>query len=63
MKVAFFSHSLVSDWNHEGARFLRGVVTELQARGHAVSVFEPVDSWSRENLVREQGLRLEHLPI
>jgi spore maturation protein CgeB len=55
MKVVFFSHSLVSDWNHGNAHFLRGVVTELQARGHEVTVFEPADGWSRENLVREQG--------
>lgn len=55
MKVVVFSHSLVSDWNHGNAHFLRGVVAELQARGHDVVVFEPTDSWSRENLVREQG--------
>lgn len=55
MKIVVFSHSLVSDWNHDTAHFLRGVATELQARGHEVVVFEPVDSWSRENLVREQG--------
>ncbi|MGN6258015.1 MAG: CgeB family protein [Solirubrobacterales bacterium] len=55
MKVVVFSHSLVSDWNHGNAHFLRGVVTELQERGHEVDVFEPADSWSRANLVREHG--------
>ena len=55
MKVVVFSHSLVSDWNHGNAHFLRGVVTELQERGHEVSVYEPADGWSRENLVREHG--------
>jgi spore maturation protein CgeB len=55
MKVVYFSHSLVSDWNHGNAHFLRGVVTELQERGHEVEVFEPADSWSRANLVREHG--------
>jgi spore maturation protein CgeB len=55
VKVVFFSQSLVSDWNNGNAHFLRGVVTELQARGHEVTVFEPADGWSRENLVREQG--------
>jgi spore maturation protein CgeB len=55
MKFVLFYHSLVSDWNHGNAHFLRGVVTELLARGHAVDVYEPVDSWSRENLVREHG--------
>jgi spore maturation protein CgeB len=55
VKVVVFSHSLVSDWNHGNAHFLRGVVTELQARGHAVTVFEPARGWSRANLVREHG--------
>ncbi|MGN6255188.1 MAG: CgeB family protein [Solirubrobacterales bacterium] len=57
MKVVVFSHSLVSDWNHGNAHFLRGVVTELQARGHEVVVFEPADGWSRENLIRDHGER------
>ncbi len=55
MKVVVFSHSLVSDWNHGNAHFLRGVVAELQERGHEVVVLEPADGWSRENLVREHG--------
>ncbi len=33
MRVALFCHSLLSDWNHGSAHFLRGVVTELAARG------------------------------
>ncbi|MBV9612614.1 MAG: glycosyltransferase [Acidobacteriaceae bacterium] len=56
MRVALFYHSLVSDWNHGNAHFLRGVAAELQARGHAVRIFEPEKSWSRENLVRDHGL-------
>ncbi|MDP9068040.1 MAG: glycosyltransferase [Actinomycetota bacterium] len=55
MKVAIFCHSLVSGWNHGNAHFLRGIVTELQDRGHSVSVFEPRDNWSRTNLVRDKG--------
>jgi spore maturation protein CgeB len=55
MQVALFCHSLVSCWNHGNVHFLRGVVRELQARGHAVRAFEPEDGWSRRNLVREQG--------
>jgi spore maturation protein CgeB len=55
MKVVVFSHSLVSDWNHGNAHFLRGVVTELQERDHEVTVYEPAEGWSRENLVREHG--------
>jgi spore maturation protein CgeB len=55
MKVVVFSHSLVSDWNHGNAHFLRGVVTELGERGHEVTVYEPADGWSRANLLREHG--------
>jgi spore maturation protein CgeB len=57
VKVVVFSHSLVSDWNHGNAHFLRGVVTELQERGHGVAVYEPADGWSRANLAREFGER------
>ena len=55
MRIVMFYHSLVSDWNHGNAHFLRGVTAELIARGHQVTVFEPVDSWSRQNLVQEHG--------
>lgn len=50
-----FYHSLVSDWNHGNAHFLRGVAAELIARGHQVDIYEPEDSWSRENLVKAHG--------
>jgi len=50
-----FYHSLVSDWNHGNAHFLRGIVTELVHRGHEVRVFEPEDAWSRAQLVDRQG--------
>jgi spore maturation protein CgeB len=50
-----FCHSLISDWNHGNAHFLRGVVTELQARGHEVAVFEPRDAWSVQHLIAEHG--------
>jgi spore maturation protein CgeB len=55
MKFVLFYHSLVSDWNHGNAHFLRGVVTELLDRGHEVDVYEPADGWSRSNLVAEHG--------
>ncbi len=55
LRVALFYHSLVSDWNHGNAHFLRGVASDLMARGHEVRIFEPEDSWSRENLLRERG--------
>jgi spore maturation protein CgeB len=55
MRVVLFCHSLYSDWNHGNAHFLRGIVTELAMRGHRVSVHEPVDAWSVQNLVRDHG--------
>jgi spore maturation protein CgeB len=55
VRVALFYHSLVSDWNHGNAHFLRGVVSELLARGHDVQVYEPRAGWSRANLVAEHG--------
>jgi spore maturation protein CgeB len=57
VRVVMFYHSLVSDWNHGNAHFLRGVVTDLEARGHNVSVLEPVHAWSREHLLAEHGPR------
>jgi spore maturation protein CgeB len=53
--VVCFYHSLVSDWNHGNAHFLRGVVSELLARGHQARVWEPADGWSRTNLLAEIG--------
>jgi len=55
MRIVLFCHSLLSDWNHGNAHFLRGVVSELAERGHQVSVLEPVDAWSVQNLVRDHG--------
>jgi spore maturation protein CgeB len=57
MNVAIFCHSIVSDWNHGNAHFLRGVARELIARGHGVRIFEPRDGWSRRNLTEEYGTR------
>ena len=55
MRVVMFCHSLVSDWNHGNAHFLRGVVSELVDREHDVRVFEPRDGWSRSNLLQDHG--------
>src|SRR5947199_204463 len=55
LRIAMFYHSLVSDWNHGNAHFLRGVATELLDRGHEVVVYEPVNAWSVENLIRDHG--------
>jgi spore maturation protein CgeB len=53
MRIVFFVHSLVSDWNHGNAHFLRGIVRELAARGHEPVVYEPANGWSRRNLLRD----------
>jgi spore maturation protein CgeB len=55
MKIACFYHSVISDWNHGNAHFLRGVVTELVARGHEVVVHEAEDAWSVRNLLTDHG--------
>jgi spore maturation protein CgeB len=55
MKILLFYHSLVSDWNHGNAHFLRGVATELLARGHDVEVWESRSGWSRGHLLSEHG--------
>jgi spore maturation protein CgeB len=56
MKFALFYHSVVSCWNHGNAHFLRGVCRELIARGHEVSVYEPLDGWSRANALEDGGV-------
>ena len=53
MRIVLFVHSLVSDWNHGNAHFLRGIVRELGARGHEAVVYEPENGWSRKNLLRD----------
>lgn len=55
MNIKLFYHSLVSDWNHGNAHFLRGISRELLKRGHRVDIYEPADAWSRINLVKHQG--------
>src|SRR5256714_6777062 len=57
MRVVMFYHSLLSDWNHGNAHFLRGVVQELVDRDCSVRVSEPRDGWSRTNLVQDHGLK------
>jgi spore maturation protein CgeB len=51
MNISMFYHSLISDWNHGNAHFLRGIVSELIERGHNVKVYEQKDNWSLSNLI------------
>jgi spore maturation protein CgeB len=55
MRIVYFTHSLASCWNHGNAHFVRGVVSELLARGHDVRVCEPRDAWSLANLLADHG--------
>jgi spore maturation protein CgeB len=56
MKFVLFYQSLISDWNHGNAHFLRGYVRELLRRGHEVDVYEPADSWCVVNLLSDHGV-------
>ncbi len=55
MNFVLFYHSIVSDWNHGNAHFLRGIVRELKSTGHHVDVWEPAEGWSRKNLLEQSG--------
>jgi len=55
MKIAFFCHSLLSDWNNGNAHFLRGLASELSALGHRVRCYEAKDAWSVRNLLQDHG--------
>jgi len=55
MKIAYFTHSLASCWNHGNAHFLRGVLRALRARGHDVRAWEPEGNWSLANLLGDHG--------
>lgn len=57
LNIRLFAHSLVSDWNHGNAHFLRGLVRELMHMGHRVRCFEELGSWSLTNLVQQEKER------
>ena len=57
LSIALFCHSLVSDWNHGNAHFLRGLMHELVRMGHRVRCYEELGSWSLTNLVQQEGER------
>lgn len=59
MKIKMFYHSLLSDWNHGNAHFLRGIVTDLKNRNYDVTVYEPENNWSLENLRKEKDNPVE----
>jgi spore maturation protein CgeB len=55
MRIVLFCHSLVSDWNHGNAHFLRGMLRAMRAAGHDTRVYEPADAWSVRELLRDAG--------
>ena len=57
LRIALFCHSIVSDWNHGNAHFLRGLVRSLKKLGHQVFTLEEEENWSLSNLVRDHGMQ------
>ncbi len=55
LRIALFCHSIVSDWNHGNAHFLRGLVRSLKRLGHEVFTLEERNNWSISNLIRDHG--------
>jgi spore maturation protein CgeB len=71
MKIVFFVHSIVSDWNNGHVHFLRGLMAALQRRGHQLLICEQRHNWSTRNLFEEEGAEallefaqvFAHLPV
>ena len=55
LRLAYFAHTLRSDWNNGNAHFLRGLLRALGRLGHEVTAFEPETEWSLENLRSESN--------
>lgn len=53
LRLAYFAHSLRSDWNNGNAHFLRGLMRALGHMGHDVVVYEPCSDWSIQHLREE----------
>src|SRR4051794_20614957 len=53
LRIAYFAHTLRSDWNNGNAHFLRGLLRALGRVGHDVTAFEPESDWSIDNLRTE----------
>jgi spore maturation protein CgeB len=55
LKIRYFAHSWVSDWNHGNAHFLRGLMRSLVRLGHNVRCYEELGGWSLTNLIRREN--------
>ncbi len=53
LSIAFFLHSIRSDWNNGNAHFLRGLLRSLGRMGHRVITYEREHDWSVNNLLLE----------
>ncbi len=53
LRLAYFAHTLRSDWNNGNAHFLRGLMRALKQSGREVTVYEPERAWSIDNLREE----------
>ena len=66
LAISLFVHAIRSDWNNGNAHFLRGLARWLGEgppraeasipiayQGHQVTIFEPENSWSLDNLLTE----------
>ena len=54
LRIRFFVHSLVSDWCHGSAHFLRGLARDLVRSGHDVRCYEELGSWAVSHLVQKE---------
>jgi spore maturation protein CgeB len=55
LRLAYFAHSISSDWNNGNAHFLRGLLRALASLGNEVRIFEPAHGWSIDHLREEPG--------
>lgn len=55
LRIAYFAHTVRSDWNNGNAHFLRGLLHHVGLAGSDVTIFEPGHEWSINNL-REEPL-------
>ena len=53
LRLAYFTHSVRSDWNNGNAHFVRGLLRALHSLGCEVSIFEPAQGWSIDHLLEE----------
>ncbi len=54
LQIAYFAHTLRSDWNNGNAHFLRGLLRSMRELGHEITIYEPEDEWSICNLREEE---------